>query len=92
MKPGTKRIVRNLAGMLGFSILATYFLNDDHDRIAESRRRMGIQAKGAQQSRDGIGRRVWRHQDYHQDLNVSTALLALDTASKVKKGREGEKS
>ncbi len=65
-----------------------FFLGPDHDRIAETRRRLGIQAKGAKQSSDEFGRKVWRHEDHQPDPDISRALLALDRTPKIRKGRE----
>ncbi|ERF69297.1 hypothetical protein EPUS_04001 [Endocarpon pusillum Z07020] len=90
MKPATKRLLVTVAVVFGGSqLVAIQVLHPDHDRIAETRRRLGIQERGAQQSRDESRRRVWRHERLQQDLGGSAARPDWDTTSRTEKGGGG---
>jgi len=49
-------------------------LKKDHIRIAEDRRRMGIQAKGPKHPTNEQGHETWRHTEYLPDPYVRQAL------------------
>ncbi|KAF7502260.1 hypothetical protein GJ744_006295 [Endocarpon pusillum] len=92
MNPYTKRFLVKIAVFAGLSLLAaTQLLGPDHVRNAETRRRLGIEAKGGKQPSDHIGRRrLFRHEHPQRgDPGVSAAVRDLDTTWREQRTDDG---